>query len=152
VVVWTSYIGVLELPCADIANSANSVNSAHTTHNTAGSAGKTTRNGVATVSLVAVLNSTNVATMTATPSPRLLSRSTNRVKKSLDRDLFRIEVAAIVDAAIAIGTASVLGSGHTVTQSQCLALADQMRKQTKVGMVSCVWMNWMGVGYHGDTA
>jgi hypothetical protein len=70
-----------------------------------------------------------------TPSSRMLVTSTNRVKESLDRDLLRIEVAAVVDAAIAIGTASVLGSGHTVTQSQCLALAHQMRKQTKFGMV-----------------
>ena len=46
-----------------------------------------------------------------------------------------MEVAAIVDTVIAVGTASVLGRKHKVSEQMCLAVAMQMQRQTKIGLL-----------------
>ena len=48
--------------------------------------------------------------------------------KSLEHDLFCIEVAAFVDTIIAVGTASVIGRQHDVNEQMCLAVALQVRR------------------------
>ena len=53
----------------------------------------------------------------------------------MEHDLFCIEVAAIVDTVIAVGTASVMGSMHKVSEQMCLAVALQMQSQTKIGLM-----------------
>ena len=63
------------------------------------------------------------------------SAATSGVAKSLEHDLFCIEVAAIVDTVIAVGTASVMGSMHKVSEQMCLAVALQMQSQTKIGLM-----------------
>ena len=64
-----------------------------------------------------------------------VSSASTGVNKSLDHDLFCIEVAAIVDTVLAVGTASVLGRKHKVSEQMCLAVALQMQKQTKIGLL-----------------
>ena len=67
-------------------------------------------------------------------SPR--KKETKTVKQSLHADLRMIEVTAMVEAAITVGTAKALGARidgpHTpVSQELCLAAATQMQNQTK---------------------
>ena len=57
------------------------------------------------------------------------------VHNSLQDDFFSIEVAAIVDTVIAVGTASVLGRHHKVSEQMCFAVALQMQQQTKIGLL-----------------
>ena len=64
-----------------------------------------------------------------------VSSASTGVNKSLEHDLFSIEVAALVDTVLAVGTASVLGRKHKVSEDLCLAVAMQMQKQTKIGLL-----------------
>jgi tetratricopeptide (TPR) repeat protein len=63
------------------------------------------------------------------------SASSLGLSKSLEHDLFCIEVAAFVDTVVAVGTASVMGRQHNVNEQMCLAVALQMQKQTKIGLL-----------------
>ncbi|GMH91140.1 hypothetical protein TrST_g1711 [Triparma strigata] len=63
-----------------------------------------------------------------------VSSASTGVNKSLEHDLFSIEVAAMVDTVLAVGTASVLGR-QQVSEQMCLAVALQMQRQTKIGLL-----------------
>ena len=60
---------------------------------------------------------------------------TGGISGTLERDFFAVEVSAIVDTVIAVGTASVLGRKHKVSEQMCLAVAMQMQRQTKIGLL-----------------
>ena len=56
----------------------------------------------------------------------------SRLSQSIGTDLRRIEVAAFVDSVLAVGTASVLGTGHLVSEQMALKMATQMQQQHAV--------------------
>ncbi|GMI61638.1 hypothetical protein ScalyP_jg5923, partial [Parmales sp. scaly parma] len=77
---------------------------------------------------------TNPLSPSPSPSPPS-SPLTGGISGTLERDFFAVEVAAIVDTVIAVGTASVLGRKHKVSEQMCLAVAMQMQRQTKIGLL-----------------
>jgi hypothetical protein len=79
------------------------------------------------------------------------SASSLGLSKSLEHDLFCIEVAAFVDTVIAVGTASVMGRQHEdVNEQMCLAVALQMQKQTKIGLLKALKEQYVCVRGGGE--
>ena len=71
------------------------------------------------------------------------------VSKSLEQDLFCIEVAAIVDTVLAVGTASAsVGRKHKVSEPLCMAVAMQMQSQTKIGLLRALREQYIADNLH----